>query len=70
MHDVVITLKTFLDSILGNYTPISVEDAQGTVVYLSGFAGVDWPYLIRACVFLLVMFCTYKILGGLICKTS
>ena len=63
MNVVYTTIKDFLDSILGTYTPISFEG-----IPLQGMAGVDYPYLIRAAVFLLTIYSVYKIIGGLICK--
>lgn len=69
MNVVYTTIKDFLDSILGTYTPMFYTDSSGAVVHLTGIGSVDYPYLIRACVFLVTMYCVYKIIGGLICKT-
>lgn len=57
----------FLDSVLGSYSPITY-DAGSDVLIPDGFAGVDWPYLIRAAAFLLVVWCVLRIVGGLICR--
>lgn len=69
MNVVYTTIKDFLDTILGTYAPMVATLPDGTIVPLDGFAGVDYPYLIRACVFLITIYCVYKIIGGLICKT-
>lgn len=58
------TLKQFLDTLLGAYTP--VVDSSGVIP--AGLAGVDWPYLIRAVVFLIVLWSLLRILGGLTCR--
>lgn len=61
------TLKTFLDALLGVYTPVSYTEA-GTNVIPAGLAGVDIAYCVRALVFLVVLWAILRILGGLICK--
>lgn len=68
MDVVYTTIKDFLDSILGTYIPMVASMPDGSIVPLGGVAGVDYPYLIRAAVFLLTMYAVYKIIGGLICK--
>lgn len=55
---------SFLQNLLGEYHP--VMDNTGLIP--SGFAGVDWSYLVRAAVFLLVVYSLFRILGGLVCK--
>lgn len=68
MNVVYTTIKDFLDAILGTYNPMVYIDSQGIEIPLSGMAGVDYPYIIRAITFLLVGYCTLKIIGALICK--
>lgn len=53
------TLKTFLDTLLGVYTPI----ANSTGMIPAGFAGVDFPYIVRAVVFIIVLWSLLRILG-------
>lgn len=55
----------FLQNLLGTYTP--VVNTEGIIP--SGMAGVDWPYVIRAVIFMIVLWSMFRILGGLICKT-
>ena len=69
MNVVYTTIKDFLDTILGTYVPMVTTLPDGNIVPLDGFAGVDYPYLIRAGVFLITIYCVYKIIGGLICRT-
>lgn len=57
-------LKTFIDTLLGTYTPI--VDSNGIIP--AGFAGVDWAYLVRAMVFAIVLYAILRIIGGLVCK--
>ena len=57
-------LKTFLDSLLGTYTPIM--DSNGIIP--AGFAGVDWTYLVRALVFTLVLYAVLRVIGGIVCR--
>lgn len=68
MNVVYTTIKDFLDSILGNYNPMVTVLPDGSVVPLGGFAGVDYPYLVRSAVFLITIYAVYRIIGGLICK--
>ena len=53
MDVVFTTIKDFLDSILGTYIPMVTTLPDGSIVPLDGFAGVDYPYLVRAGVFLI-----------------
>lgn len=67
------SLRDFLVSILGEYTPVSYEVydvAADTVAHVipSGLAGVDWLYVGQLVLLALVVFCTLKCLGALICK--
>ena len=60
-------MRAFIDSILGVYTPTTIT-VDGVVVPLSGLAGVDWSYIICGLVFIVVIFCTLKLLGSMISK--
>lgn len=58
---------------LGSYTPVTttVETvlADGTIhtyeAIASGMAGVDWPWIASAALLLLVIFCIFKLIGGI-----
>ena len=54
----------FLNSLLGSYTPI--VDSSGVIP--SGLAGCDWPYLVRAVLFCIVIYSLLRTLGGMLCK--
>lgn len=76
-------MKEFLASILGEYVPVSytvteavydpetgmlISDTVSNVIP-SGVAGVDWLYVLSGLAFILCIYCVFKFLGGLICKT-
>lgn len=56
---------------LGAYTPVMTTVEQvlpdGSIhsyeAVASGFAGVDWPWLVSAALLLLFIFCMFKLLG-------
>lgn len=61
-------MREVLRSIFGTYTPISVTEttADGATVvrYLNGLAGVDWEYVGGVLLFSIVLYCLFRILGG------
>lgn len=63
----------FIRQILGAYTPVvyqvwdSVKETYLDVIP-AGLAGVDFGYVIAGLAFLIVLYCTLKVLGALICK--
>lgn len=63
-------MKAFLESILGSYSPVTYELADGSTVIPSGLAGVDWLYVLSGVAFLLVIYCTLRVIGGMLCKLS
>lgn len=56
---------SFLNSLFGTYTPV----VDGSGVIPSGMAGVDFPYIFRALLFVIVVYSVFKLLGGIITKT-
>ena len=70
----------FIRSLLGTYSAITyqvhtlIENPDGSyATYLediipAGLAGVDWGFIIAGAAFLIVLYCTLKLLGALICK--
>lgn len=62
-----------LISILGEYTPVTTVYetvlADGTIhtyeAVAAGVAGVDWPWLAGAACLLLVLYCVFRLLGGI-----
>ena len=61
-HAVTYQITKVLDNGDGTFSTI-VED-----IIPSGAAGVDWGYIISGLAFLIVIYCTLKLLGALICK--
>ena len=67
MQPIYSSLKAFMDTLLGNYTPNTYVD-NGVTVIASGCAGVDWTYIVRAVAFLLVLYSVFRLVGALFCK--
>ena len=77
-------MREFINAILGAYEPVSyveeryvfsaeqpdvvVEMITGEIIP-AGLAGVDWSYVITGLVFVVVVYCLFKTLGGMICRT-
>lgn len=61
------SIKAFFDSVLGLYQPMTVT-IDGVETALSGLAGVDWPYIVRAVSVLLAFYCVARLLGGWLVK--
>lgn len=55
----------FLNSLFGTYTPVA--DSSGQIA--AGMAGVDYPYVFRAILFVVVVYSVFKLLGAIITKT-
>lgn len=60
-------LQTFLNGVLGTYSAITYQYGN-EVIIPDGFAGVDWPYLIRAFVFVIVLWSVLRMIGALLCR--
>lgn len=67
MQPVYSSLKAFMDILLGPYTPNTYVD-NGVTIIASGFAGVDWTYVVRAAAFLLVLYSVFRLVGVLFCR--
>lgn len=55
----------FLNGLFGNYTPVVSSDGSVAI----GMAGVDYPYVFRALLFVIVVYSVFKLLGAIITKT-
>lgn len=62
-----LVFRQFLSDLLGTYNPPMYIYQQESIIP-DGFAGVDWVYLIRAVVFVVVLWSVLRLLGGLICR--
>ena len=72
------TILAWVQSILGEYEPITytakllVSDINGgsqTETYTAvanGLAGVNWEYVVTACLLLIVVYSTFRLLGVLL----
>lgn len=69
-----VQLPDFLQSFFGPYTPktytVTEHLSDGTVItsqqYVPGVAGMDFEWLAAAALFILVIFCVFKLIGGLV----
>lgn len=61
-------MKDLIISIFGVYEPVSVINALGETEYLSGVAGVDWPYVLGVIGFFVTLYCILRIIGGVISR--
>lgn len=55
----------FLNNLFGSYTP--VVDSNGVIP--AGMAGVDFPYVLRGLLFVIVVYSVFKLFGAIITKT-
>lgn len=62
-------MKEFIQNLLGTYSPVTYTVGEDTIV-ASGLAGVDWLYVISGLLFVVIVYSIFRIIGGLICKTS
>lgn len=64
-------LTSLVLSLIGNYDPVVVEyryeNYNGSYSYVREIQP-DYPWLISAGIFAIVLFCTLRILGGAVCK--
>lgn len=74
-------MKDLIASIFGTYTPVTYvhEWAQWDTVteqYIvmredvvaSGFAGVDWPFVLGVAIFIVTLYCVLRIIGAVISR--
>lgn len=61
-------MKDVIISLFGTYEPVSVTNALGEVEYLTGMAGVDWPYVLGALAFIVSVYCVLRIIGGVLSR--
>lgn len=69
-----VQLPDFLQGFFGSYTPrtytvteyLSDGSAVTSQQYVPGVAGMDFEWLAAAVLFILVIFCVFKLIGGLI----
>lgn len=63
-------MRDLIIQIFGSYRPIvgpAISPSGELVeIALSGLAGVDWPYVLGVGLFALVLYCFFKLLGGVL----
>lgn len=77
--EIVNTIRSWVESVIGTYTPntyeVVVVDASGATVgrydaIASGMAGVDWQFLATAALLLIVVWSVFRLLGVLLQNLS
>lgn len=61
------TIDTIIQAYLGTYTPNTYTIGTDTVI-ASGLAGVDWVYLGKLALLLVVLYSIWRIIGGIACR--
>lgn len=71
-------MRSLIVELFGRYSPVTYSeyfyyvDAEGNVlqdfneVVASGLAGVDWPWLAGVCLFAIVLYSFFRLLGVLL----
>lgn len=55
-------MKDLILSLFGPYEPVTMIQ-DGVEVVASGLAGVDWPWLMGACMFAIVLYSFFRLVG-------
>lgn len=53
-------MKQLLINLFGQYTPLT--DSNGDII--TSIAGIDFPWIFGILIFVILLFCLLKILGG------
>lgn len=60
-------MKDLVLSLFGSYVPVTTLAADGvTEVVASGAAGLDWPWLVGAALFAIVLYSFFRLVGVLL----
>lgn len=59
-------MKELVITLFGAYTPVMTTTAEGVEVVASGVAGVDWPWLVGAVLFAIVLWSFFRLVGVLL----
>lgn len=65
MEIVYSSIRDLFRALFGVYSPVSYTLADGTSVVPAGAAGVDFEYVLSVCIFALVVYCLFRLLGML-----
>lgn len=55
-------MKDLILSLFGPYEPVT-KLVEGVAVPLDGLAGVDWPWLMGACMFAIFLYSFFRLVG-------
>lgn len=56
-------MNGIMEELFGTYTPI-IDPLTGSVV--GGWSGLDIPYIASVCLFAIVLYCFFRLLGSLL----
>lgn len=60
-------MKGIVLSLFGSYEPVTTLASDGvTEIVASGFAGVDWPWLVGAGLFAICLYSVFRLVGVLL----
>lgn len=64
----------WLNNFFGTYTPVTYQVWDETNQYMqtiipSGAAGVDWQFVANVFIFGIVLYCFFRTLGGILCRS-
>ena len=70
------TIQAVLESLFGEYSPrtqtvtqyLSDGTSVESVEYVPGLAGMDWPWIASVSVFMLMLYCLFRLLGGVLSR--
>lgn len=62
------SFRSFIDYVLGAYSPVTYVNLDGISVIPSGLSGVDWGFVFSGLILCIVLFSFFKLIGGVICK--
>lgn len=63
MEIVYSSIRDLFRALFGVYTPVSYSLADGSSIIPAGASGVDFEYVLSVCLFALVVYCLFRLLG-------
>lgn len=62
------SIQQILNTLIGDYTPVSYTSIDGVEIIPSGFSGVDWGYILSALLFIVGIYSIFRVVGSIISK--
>lgn len=64
-------IRNALNAVVGPYSPVyqDIYDSTGNFIGMQvapGMAGVDWPWVFSAILFIVFLYCFFRALGGVL----